>query len=144
MSNKTNTIGLTKPMPGSRNWGQVMNNNLDAIDQAFQNSNNKIDYVNNTLNSLNYLDIQEGEDWCVIGREGLLSEGGVYSHKDIQDRDTKNTTNGCFYTGTIIGNGDSAQFKVSKAFTTSNVSKLVAYNNYRGFYLFYSSSKSLS
>lgn len=145
MSNKTNTIGLTKPMPGSRNWGQVMNNNLDAIDQAFQNSNNKIDYVNNTLNSLNYLDIQEGEDWCVIGRVGLLNKGEELTRSQIiQERDTIDSKEGCFYTGTIIGNGDSAQFKVSKAFTTNNVPELVAYNNYRGFYLFYSSPKNSS
>lgn len=147
MSNKTNTIGLTKPMPGSRNWGQVMNNNLDAIDQAFQNSNNKIDYVSNTLNSLNYLDIQEGEDWCVIGRAGLINiENDIngLTCSEIQTRDTIDSEEGCFYIGTIIGNGDNARFKASEAFTTSNISKLTAYNNYRGFYLFYSSSKSSS
>ena len=89
MSNQTTNLKLIKPIPGSTNWGQVINNNFDKIDSYYRDLKNNIEYYSKTLGSMNYVFFEPEAEWVIIGYDFYNQGVSRFPVKDIIDNSGK-------------------------------------------------------
>lgn len=84
---KTNNLKLIKPQSGTRNWGNVLNNDLDLIDAGYSKLSGKIQALSAQLTAAGMFSFVDGAEWINIkGNKDNISDieyefGTVTSHQ---------------------------------------------------------------